>query len=314
MAGLEVVHGGMLSLVQDLGRLGVGEHGLSQGGSVDLHAHCWANYLLGNDPLSPVIEVTLGKAQFRATESCLVVITGAEMSATVDGTPVSNWQSFMLNKGQVLSFGFARKGLRAYLAVAGGFEVADTLGSCATVQRNQMGGLSKGSPLDKGDLLPISPSEASGNSNRTAGQSLAYHYIPEYADTITLRVIESYQHALFSKDEKAAFYRNVYTVSQETDRMGCRLEGQAVSTLAGGIVSEGIALGAIQIPPNGQPIILLNDRQTLGGYPKLGCVARVDLFKLAQAKPGTSVQFVNADFDEVAQEWLAYTRFFGLPL
>ncbi|MGF1700362.1 biotin-dependent carboxyltransferase family protein [Photobacterium makurazakiensis] len=313
MATLEVIHAGMLSLVQDLGRFGVGSQGLSQGGPVDLHAYCWANHLVGNDANTPLIEITLGKASFKATSRCCVVITGADMSAIVDGTAVNNWQRFILNKGQVLSFGFAREGLRAYLAVSGGFNIPAVLGSCTTVSRNQLGGLKKGRPLMKGDSLPLNPMADFKELGRIEGQQAASRFVPDYGKPITLRVVESYQHAAFADSEKEAFYQSTYTVSQETDRMGCRLDGRAITAdMNNGIVSEGIALGAIQIPPNGQPIVLLNDRQTLGGYPKLGCVARVDIPKLAQARPYTEVHFKPMPLAEATEEWLVFSRFFGL--
>lgn len=312
MAALVVQHPGMLSLLQDLGRLGVAEQGLSQGGAVDLHAACWANYLVGNMASAAVIEITLGMAQFIAVEDCTLALTGAPMQPLLDDIPMESWQCVFMRAGQTLKLGGARHGLRAYLAVQGGFLAPDVLGSCATVVRNQLGGLSHGQPLVTGDRVPFayaSPDPTMLSRHRQTPS----RFIPDYSQPITLRVIESYQAAAFQAVEKAQFYASHYTVSQETDRMGCRLSGPAIQAEIDGIISEGIALGSIQIPPDGQPIVLLNDRQTLGGYPKLGCVARVDIARLAQAAPGTSVQFIQGDLAVLSEEWRQFSRFFGLP-
>ncbi|MGF1727000.1 biotin-dependent carboxyltransferase family protein [Photobacterium nomapromontoriensis] len=313
MPELEVIHPGMQCLIQDIGRYGAAEQGLSQGGAVDLHAHCWANYLVGNDPNSPTIEITLGQAQFRATDDCLVVLTGADMHPTLAGTPVPNWHSFVMNKGECLKLGIARHGLRAYLAVRGGFDVPSVLGSCSAVLRNKIGGLVPGLPLTHNDRIIINHHEVIP-LDELEGRQAAARFVPDYSLPITLRVIESYQKAMFQSVEKKRFYTSNYTVSQDVDRMGYRLVGPAVSADVDGIISEGIALGAIQFPPNGQPIVLLNDRQTLGGYPKLGCVARVDLPRLAQARPGDVVEFRCGDLAVLTEEWQRFSRFFGLSI
>ena len=312
MAALVVKHPGMLSLLQDLGRLGAAEQGLSQGGAVDLHAACWANYLVGNAASAAVIEITLGMAQFIAVEDCTLALTGAPMQPLLDDTPIEPWQCVFMRAGQTLKLSGARHGLRAYLAVQGGFLAPEVLGSCATVVRNQLGGISHGQPLATGDRIEFayaSPDPTLLSRHRQTPS----RFIADYSQPVTLRVIESYQSAAFPAVEKARFYASRYTVSQETDRMGCRLSGPAIQAEIDGIISEGIALGSIQIPPDGQPIVLLNDRQTLGGYPKFGCVARVDIARLAQAVPGTSVQFIQGDLAVLSEEWRQFSRFFGLP-
>lgn len=312
MASLEVMHPGMLTLIQDVGRLGVGYQGLSQGGAVDLHAYCWANYLVGNAMDCPQLEITLGKACFKAHGDVICAITGADMSATVDGEPISPWQSFLIRDGQDLKFSFPRAGLRAYLAVKGGLKVPRVLGSSSAVTRNSMGGIDSGRALQLADRLEVESAFTEG-ANFEPLQSPA-RYIPDYSAPIQLRVIESYQCDHFSSGAKQLFYQGAYKVTQQTDRMGCRLEGPAVTGNIDGIISEAIAYGSIQIPPNGQPIVLLNDRQTLGGYPKLGCIARVDMPKLAQAMPGKEVRFIKGDLESLQQEWQHFSLFFGLPI
>lgn len=314
MAAMEVIRPGMLTLIQDIGRYGAGGQGLSQGGAVDLHAYCWANYLLANKPNSAMLEITLGQAEFQVLHDGQIAVTGADMQPTLDGSTLPMWQSVTVKKGQRLVFGFARTGLRAYLAVQGGLDAPLIMGSASAVPRNQLGGFHQGKGLEKGDILSakqVSVDALHIQHEQAITRQTSARFIPDYSIPIQLRVIESYQHERFAEREKQRFYAGRYTVSQETDRMGCRLSGEPIHAEIEGIVSEGIALGAIQIPPNGQPIVLLNDRQTLGGYPKLGCVARVDLPRLAQARPGTEVVFKRATLAEAIDQWVRFSRFFG---
>ena len=312
MASLEIIHPGMLTLLQDVGRLGVGDQGLSQGGAVDLHAYCWANYLVGNGMDCPQLEITLGQACFKARGDLICALTGADMGATLDGEPLAFWQSFLVRDGQEIKFSYSRSGLRAYLAVKGGFKASKVLGSVSTVMRNDMGGIESGRALEKSDRLEVA--SISIAEQDFDFQQASARFIPDYAAPIQLRVIESYQCDYFSAESKQQFYQDVYKVTQQTDRMGCRLEGPAVGGEIDGIISEAIAYGSIQIPPNGQPIVLLNDCQTLGGYPKLGCIARVDMPSLAQAMPGKEVRFVAGNLEELRQEWQDFSLFFGLPI
>ncbi|MGY0218712.1 5-oxoprolinase subunit C family protein [Endozoicomonadaceae bacterium StTr2] len=303
-------------MLQDTGRLGYGHLGIAQGGTLDLQGYCWANHLLGNSMDCPQLEVTLGQAAFKAHDDMLLALTGADMRATVDGTPLEPWQTFELRKGQALKFQFATEGMRAYLATPGGFITQETFGSVATVMRDKLGGLvadgsdtGEGMSLQAGDWL-----QAKGNETIACrfSKMVPEAWVPKYGNTVQLRVVESYQQDQFSAQQKQQFYNSNFTLSPDSNRMGCRLKGNPVLAGAPGIVSEGIALGAIQIPPDGQPVILLNDRQTLGGYSKLGCVARVDLPKLAQARPGQQVQFVPVDHQQVLEELKRFMKFFSL--
>lgn len=305
MSGLQVISSGMLTLIQDLGRFGVARHGLSAGGPADLHAHCWANKLLDNPVNASVLEITMGNACFQALEDTLLSLTGAETNAQIDGETISTWRSFLLRKGQTLKLGYAKTGFRCYLAVAGGFDVPKMFGSSATVVRNQLGGLEQtsGRAIQKGDILPVSylSTPKAEKFNWTPRS-----FIPKYANEVSLAVIESYQSHLFSRLAKQTFYAKPYEISDKSDRMGIRLQGNEVSTGMSGVISEGIAYGSIQFPSNGQPIILLNDRQTLGGYPKIGCVSKMSLMKLAQARPGSVIHFYRGD---LALETKAYCEF-----
>jgi len=210
-----------------------------------------------------------------------------------------------MKQGQTLNLKSARDGMRSYLAVSAGFQVSPAHGSVSTVVRNSLGGLD-GALLKEGVFLPANSSDVG------AVRHMPIRYLPSYTDSIELRVIESYQANQFNADQIDKFYRSEYTLTPDCDRMGARLEGESTSAPKGDLISEGIALGSIQIPEDGQPIILLNDRQTLGGYPKLGTVARVDLFQLAQARPGTKIQFVSIKLDEARSSWQEFGQFFGM--
>lgn len=310
--GLHVIEPGIVSLIQDLGRTGVAQHGLSVGGPMDLHAFCWANYLVGNPSNTATLEITMGNAAFKAIHNVTLSLCGADLSATIDGEPIAQWRSFHLQAGQTLELGYAKSGLRAYLAIQGGFDVPKVFNSVATVMRNRIGGLAShpGTPLRSGDQLPCTITTTS--SANTPTNWMPRHFIPRYEKRISIELIESFQASEFSIAAKRAFYEKPYVVSDKMDRMGMRLQGNPVQCHVPGIISEGIALGAIQFPANGQPIILFNDRQTLGGYPKLGCVTKLSMFKLAQATPGCQLNFYRADVKQASYAYRKFLKFFAL--
>ncbi|WP_372881463.1 biotin-dependent carboxyltransferase family protein [Psychromonas sp.] len=305
--GLRIIAPGIFSQLQDPGRYGQSKQGLSQGGVMDERAAGWANLLLKNSPNNALIEISFGLAEFEALTDLQLALTGAQMKALIvdrhlsTNIPQTNNCSFMLRKGQRLKLGFATSGARAYLAIKGGFDVPLKFASVSTVKRNFTGGLDGlGGQLKEGDLLSVFAQDSD-----VIQRSMSDKFIPDYDQPLTLNVIESYQADRFSTAQKAKFYATVFHVSAENDRMGMRLGGEPLDGPLAGIVSEGIALGSIQIPPDGLPIILLQDRQTLGGYPKIGCVARCDLSLLAQATVGKSIRFKPGC---LAEEQLRYRR------
>jgi biotin-dependent carboxylase-like uncharacterized protein len=293
-ASLSIISPGTLSLIQDAGRFGMTALGLTQGGPVDAHSFAWANALVGNPPNSPVIEHSIGGLIVRANNACTLALTGAELPVKLNGQTVASWQALTLNAGDELELGYMTRGLRVYLAVAGGFAVTPQFGSSATVMREGIGGLHQnGSKLAADDLLPIgNPAELTPVATPAAA---VQHWTlpPVQADSgpVLLRLLPGYQAPLFSATEQARFFVNPYQVSPQCDRMGYKLSGSAIHCNTSTLLSEGISLGAVQIPPDGQPIVLLNDRQTLGGYPKIGTVLSLDCWKLAQCPPGTHVHF-----------------------
>lgn len=304
---LQVVKAGPLTLIHDLGRYGLSHWGITASGPLDEYAYSWANHLLGNPINCATLEITLGPAEFVLQHDAQLAITGGDLNASVDDAVIPNWSRFYAKQGQTLRFRLPRNGLRAYLAIQGGFMIPPQLGSVSTHTRQGLGGLHhQGQVLQRNDILIFNRHQPF-----LKPRHVSLRFRPDYHLPLRLRVIESYQHHQFSQSALADFYHHPFVVTPNSDRMGYRLQGETILPPQQPILSEGIALGAIQIPPSGQPIILLNDRQTIGGYPKLGCVARIDLPRLAQAKPGHSIQFVKGDLTELQSLWCQWARFFG---
>jgi len=284
ITGLIVENPGMLSLIQDAGRFGAFNIGLTNGGPVDLLAYQWANRLCGNTLNLTAIEISVGGLTLTSQVDTTLALTGANMPLTINGEAKALWRSYRVKAGDVITIGFAAQGVRCYLAVSGGFKVRPSFGSTSTVCREGIGGL-HGGKLLAGDVLPCIGSISKQNL------LLLDDHIPKYADEIVLHTIPSYQQQYFSSYQQRLFFSNEYTVSKSFDRMGYRLEGQPVRCDIEGILSEGICHGSVQVPADGQPIVLLNDRQTIGGYPKIGAVSSVDTAKLGQLNQGGKVRF-----------------------
>ncbi len=298
---LEVIEGGLLTTVQDLGRPGYARYGVPPSGAMDFFALAVANCLVGNPPGAAGLEITLVGPTLRATAPCLVAVTGADLTFQVNGREMPMWMSVFVRRGSVISFGGRRRGCRAYLAVAGGIDVPSVLGSRSTYLPGRFGGL-EGRALRPEDRLPIGP--VSGDLVERAGRAFPRHLIPPYSDRPVLRVIPGPQDDHFTPEGLETFFGAEYRVLPTSDRMGYRLEGPRVAHSKGTeIVSDGVPLGAVQVPPDGQPIIMMADHQTTGGYPKIATVIRADIPLLAQCVPGESrVSFRPVNIAE-AQRW-----------
>ena len=281
---MRITHPGILSLLQDNGRLGQHRLGLSSGGPLDSEAFYLCNRLLQNPNGSTAIEISAGGLQLLCTADTWICLTGASMPLSVNGKEHDNWTVHRVREGDAITVGFSRAGVRAYLGVAGGFSIAPSFGSTATVVREGIGGL-QGKALNTGDSLPHPVLKACKSLFLPARER------PRYLNSLTVRVIPGYQQRIFSRIAKRRFFGAPYTVSERCDRMGYRMQGPAINCAIGGILSEGICPGAIQVPPDGQPIILLNDRQTIGGYPKLGAALSTDVARLTQLTAGAKVHF-----------------------
>lgn len=293
-----------LCLLQDAGRFGVRHLGVTQGGAADWCSMSWANWLLGNGLDVAVIEITLGGFTVLAEEDCLLALAGADLGAQVDGQPLAPWRSFKLGKGQKLQFTQPLLGARAYLAAPGGFDAPKVLGSSATVVREELGGLDgMGLPLAKGSALSYH------------GESLYVREVPvdlrpDLKSNAALDLVLGAQIGQFSGQSLFDVFNSAWTLDSRADRMGIRLLGKALEYQGQPMISEGIPLGAVQVPPDGQPIVLLNDRQTIGGYPRLGALTPLALARLAQCLPGAQVRLRPVVQDVAHREHIKYLQRF----
>ncbi|HIF12275.1 MAG TPA: biotin-dependent carboxyltransferase [Dehalococcoidia bacterium] len=297
---LRVVSPGPLSTIQDLGRPGYQRFGVSVSGAADRYALRLGNLLVGNDERGAAIEVTIGGAEFEFTSPAIFAITGADLSPTLNGTSIALWETVSAAAGDRLSLmspAGPDSGLRAYLSVSGGFDAPPVLGSRSTHIGARLGGI-EGRVLEPDDGIPTGPVTNAVRPGRRVPQDL----LPQYGGDIVARVVPGPQDDLFDSDATATFYNSAYTVSDKSDRVGSRLEGPQVPAIDGAhdIISDGVLSGAIQIPGDAQPIILLADRQTTGGYAKIGVIASVDLALVAQASPGATVRFERISAEDAS--------------
>ncbi|KAF0863468.1 biotin-dependent carboxyltransferase family protein [Pseudomonas sp. LD120] len=294
-----------LCLLQDAGRFGVRHLGVTQGGALDWVSMSWANWLLGNALDAPVVEITLGGFAVLAEDFCLLALAGADLGAYVDERPLTPGRSFVLQKGQRLRFTQPFLGARAYLAAPGGFDAPKVLRSCATVVREALGGLEgDGRALCEGASLCYS---GQGGALRR----LSAAQLPDWQSAAPLEVILGAQIGQFSGLSLFDAFNSAWTLDSRADRMGARLFGPSLQYQGRPMISEGIPLGAIQVPPDGQPIVLLNDRQTIGGYPRLGALTPLSLARLAQCLPGNEVRLTPVLQETAYRQQVAFLRRFG---
>lgn len=299
---ISILDPGPLTTVQDLGRPGQLRYGIPPSGPMDRAAFLLANRLVGNDDNAAALECTIQGPRFSSDRPCAVAVTGAEVGLTVNGTAAPLWQTLFLQPGDVVRMAPAKAGVRAYVAVAGGIDVPLVLGSRSTYLRGRMGGV-QGRQLVKGDTLAL----VDGPLPR--GARVATGARPVYGDEVTVHVVLGPQHARFTQAGLETLLGNAYEVTPNSDRMGMRLRGPRIEHTAGhDIISDGMPLGGIQIPGDGQPIVLLLDRQSAGGYTKAAAVCSFDVGRLAQVKPGHRVRFTAIPVDDAHRRrtaWLA---------
>lgn len=302
MKQLQIEASTALCQLQDAGRFGVRHLGVTQGGALDWVAMHWANWLLGNPLGAPVVEVALGGFALVAEQDCVLALAGADLDARVDDQPLLPWRSFILSKGQRLTLKQPRQGVRAYLAAPGGFVGEAVLGSCATVVREELGGIDgRGAALAKGQMISF------------AGGSPALREVPgalcpSYVAKPVLDLVMGAQIGDFSGTSLFEAFNRDWALDSRADRMGIRLLGPQLVYQGAPMISEGIPLGAVQVPPDGQPIVLLNDRQTIGGYPRLGALTPLALAQLAQCMPGALVRFRAVVQEQAWREQQAYLQ------
>jgi antagonist of KipI len=295
VSGFFVADPGLLTTVQDSGRFGYQRVGIPPSGPMDRLAFAVANRLVGNPDGAAALEMTIKGPRLEARGDALVAVTGADMGFAVNGRAAPAWTAVRVRAGDVLGFQMARAGCRAYLAVAGGLDVPRVLGSRATYVRGRLGGLG-GRALQKGDALPVGRAPVPGARE---GRTVPATRRPAYPAEVECRVILGPQADRFTAEGIAAFLTGPYEVTPQADRMGYRLRGPVITHARGhDIVSDGIPLGGIQVPGEGQPIVLLVDRQTAGGYTKIATVISVDIGRIGQTRPGQRVRFRRVELAE----------------
>jgi biotin-dependent carboxylase-like uncharacterized protein len=279
---VSVLDAGPLTTVQDRGRRGFAHLGVPRSGALDVEAALYANRLVGNPPDAAVLETTLGGVSFKVSDQTTVAVTGAPAAVTVGGRPRAFAEPMSVSPGQTVVVGTAVSGLRSYVAFSGGVDVPRVLGSRST---DTLSGI--GPPrLDTGmELLLGEPTDDPG--------AVDVPVVLDYPDSVRLRVVPGPRLDWFAEDVLGRLTEATYTVSSRSNRVGVRLEGPSLPRRRDEeLPSEGLVLGAIQVPASGQPLVFLNDHPTTGGYPVVGVVAPEDLAACAQVRPGTAVRLV----------------------
>lgn len=306
--GFRVRRSGPLALLQDAGRFGVRHLGVTQGGPADLHGWAWANRLAGNPWGTTALEITFGGIELVAESELTLAVAGADLGATLDGETLPGWQSVAIREGQVLTFTQPVNGLRAYLAVAGGFSAEPVLGSVACVVREGLGGHDGlGHTLAEGDLLRVGEGAGRGGGVRSAPTTER----PDYRQAARLALLPGAQIGDFTGRSLFDAFNAVWRVDDRADRMGVRLTGPRLQCRIESLISEGIGLGAVQVPPDGQPIVLLNDRQTIGGYPRLGALTPLAASRLAQCLPGQEVRLAPVARERALADYRRFRAVFA---
>jgi antagonist of KipI len=299
---LEVIKPGLLTTVQDQGRWGYQCYGVAVAGAMDAFALVSANLLVGNPEGAAGLEMTLLGPALRFHRETNFAIAGADLGPRLNGEPISNWVCHLAQPGAILDFAGRKNGVRAYLAISGGIDVPRIMDSRATYLLGGFGGL-EGRALKPRDRLPtLSP--AAGPRN-FAGRVFPEDYRPPYRKNPTLRVVPGPFADFFSGEAIQVFFSTEYTITPQSDRMGYRLQGEPLRRQTPKeLISCGLANGTIQVPPDGQPIILLADRQSIGGYPIIATLILADLPLIAQCAPGDRLRFSPVSIDEAREEYL----------
>ncbi|MBO7746958.1 biotin-dependent carboxyltransferase [Paenibacillus sp. MWE-103] len=313
---LAILKPGLLTTVQDLGRHGAQKYGVIVGGAMDAFALRVANLLVGNAEHDAGLEITMVGPEIYFSEAALIAVCGGDLAPELNGRELPAWRTVYAPEGSRLRFGPARLGCRAYLAVAGGLDVPERMGSRSTYLRAGIGG-HEGRALRKGDRLPVgarSPGSLAlagliaregQDEAAVSGWSVASELRPAYAAQPTIRAVAGRELALFDDESRGRFFGEAFAVKTESDRMGYRLAGEALRLKEKReMISSAVTFGTVQVPPDGQPIVLMADRQTTGGYPKIAQAASVDLPLLAQTPLGGKVRFEEISLAEAQRQYL----------
>lgn len=310
---VEVLHAGMFTTVQDLGRSHYQQYGVPVGGAMDKNALRMINMLVGNEENEAGLEITIMGPKLLIKKTTLLAIGGADMEPLLNGECIPLWRPILAEEGSMLCLGKAKSGCRAYVTFAGGINIDRTMGSKSTYIRAALGGI-EGRMLKKGDYFQIGTgAEVASRFIQNLQEekrikkkwAICNNALPKYKKYPILRVITDFEYDQFTEESIKSFFSKEYKVSNYADRMGYRLDGDVLNRVEEiEILSSPVTFGTIQVPNGGQPIILMADRQTTGGYPRIGNVISVDLPLLAQLKPGDYVNFEKITMEEAAQLYI----------
>lgn len=311
-----VLKPGMLTTVQDLGRYGAQRYGVVASGAMDAFAARVANVLVGNAAGEAVLEMTIIGAALQFEKDALIAICGGDFQPTIDGAEVPQWRAVLVRTGCTLKFAHAVAGSRCYLAICGGIDVPELMGSRSTYLRANLGG-HEGRALQAGDRLKARVagsglterlSRSLGNQPFAAVSPTVYPgLLPHYSQEPLIRITAGRHYELFTEESRDQLLREPFKVTPQSDRMGYRLQGpQLQLTEPLEMISEAVSFGTLQVPPDGNPVALMADRQTTGGYPKIAQIASVDLPVMAQLAAGADIHFELITLEEA--ESLAFER------
>lgn len=297
---IRVLRAGAYTTVQDRGRRGWQRDGVPVSGAMDDPALRLANALVGNPPDAAVLEATLRGPTLVFDADAYVAITGADMDARIDDRRLATWWAAAVQAGQTLTLDTSRAGCRSYVAIRGGIDVPRVLGSRSTYVRAALGGLEGGRPLQRGDVLGI---VQGASQTPTKSRGVDVRHLGLQRDVA--RMIDGPHLARLDRASRRAIFTEPFTMQPQSDRMGVRLAGPRLALDPGGEpLSAGVAAGTVQLPPSGDPIVLMSDGQTVGGYPRLGDIATVDLPVLAQLRPGESIRFAQVSASDAETLYL----------
>ncbi|MFQ6568309.1 biotin-dependent carboxyltransferase family protein [Bacillus sp. AF53] len=310
---VEVLHAGMFTTVQDLGRSHYQQYGVPVGGAMDQSALRIINMLVGNEENEAGLEMTIMGPKLLIKKTTLLAIGGADMEPLLNGERIPLWRPILAEEGSMLCFGKVKSGCRAYVTFAGGIHIDRTMGSKSTYIRAAIGGI-EGRMLNKGDYFQIGAQPEMANrfiqdlqkdGRIKTKWAINNSVLSKYKKHPKLRVITDFEYDQFTEESRKAFFTKEYKVSNYADRMGYRIEGEVLNRIEEKeVLSNPVTFGTIQVPNGGQPIILMADRQTTGGYPRMGNIISVDLPLLAQLKPGDYVSFEEITLEEAEQLYI----------
>lgn len=301
MCKIKVLKSGLCTTIQDIGRVGFQEYGIPVSGVMDEYSFYLANYLVEANKNNAVLEIPYIGPSLEFDFDISIAITGADLTPKINGVEIKLWETINIKKGDILSFHSIKKGARAYIAFAGEINVPLINGSKSTLLKSKLGGYD-GRQLKIGDEIEILNPRVLARKNK-----ISYKYLPSYKNFQEIRVVLGPQDDYFTEKGIKTLFETKYEITKNSDRMGMRLEGKIIEHKdKADIISDAAVFGSIQVPANGQPIILLADRQTTGGYTKIATIIKADLPKLAQLSPKDTIKFKKLNLEEAEEEYIKY--------